>query len=380
MPDAGQDVRAWLLAGYAHVAAGALLGLVAAAPSALVPLPLHVLVAAGGVAMVAVALAYAFAAPLTRRRLVGAWPSSLGFGLALAGDLVAVLSLLLHRDAVRGMTLLYGAAFVAPPLHLLVTALSGDAWSEGADLYEGQPPFRRGDLVATAGYAVGLAGLALAGALLVALPRGAASPGVALLLLGGAVPLFGGLLVFVLPRQAKAPLRRVTLAAAALAVQAIAAAGITVGLLTEGATGLRAPAGGLLLAALLALAAFWRLRAGDALLRLTGTLALLAGLAAALALAGGAPGPLFGAAIYATLSAAAALALAATARAAPLLPVAPPRRGRAPAWSAALAILGLFLLAPSAEFGRAAFPGAVALALAALLALWVALPMAAGNR
>lgn len=378
-------VRWFFLAGYAHVGAAALVGVTLAAPSALFPQTLDVLLAGGGIVLIALALAYGFAPPFLKREVLAATTAPLvPLALILVADALAIVLALTGRDATRLAARVDGAAFLFAPLHVAASAWRGPAWRGGIALFAKDQPFRRGDQVAAACFAVALAGLALAGVLLLWLPRGLANTGLLALHLAFVLPFFVGALVFFLPRNAKRPLDGATLVLAALAVGTISAVALVGALLlTRGP--MRIAATGTILATILFLFAAWRMRAhspGPVLARARGALrgaavlAVLAHIGLLLAFAGDEPGPLYPAAGYAALALDVALAVGVTLLGAPILLNAVPREGRWAAWASALAVTGLFLLAPAFEFARrGAFVGALVLAVAAALALWGLAPM-----
>lgn len=381
--------RSWFLAGFAHLAAAALMALVAAAPSKLFPAPLHFVLGMVGVFLVGSALAYGFASPFTKREAFALWPSQAALGLVLAADGLIVVTSIIHGDTMRAATLLFGAAFVLVPLDLLVTALVGREWRDGIAIYAKDQPFRLDDIMAATCFAVSMGALAVAGGLLVWVPRRLVVPGMVLFALGYALPFFTGVLLFLLPRNAKRPLHGVVLIGAALVIEMLAAIALTLGFLVAGSD-LRFSGGGVLLAILLAGAAFLRItfprplgaqvRRALPLLRAAGALAVIAGLALPLSLAGGTPGTLFAPAAYAMLVLCAVLAVTGTLLAAPILLNSVPREGAWAKWAGVLAIAGLFLVGPAFQYARSPFPGAVVLAVSTVVVIWGVAPMRTPRR
>ncbi|MFA5861266.1 MAG: hypothetical protein WDA16_06180 [Candidatus Thermoplasmatota archaeon] len=384
------ETRPWFILGYVHLAAAALLALLAAAPPPVFPAQLHYLVGASGVFLVGGALAYGFASPFTKREVRSAWLSQAAIAFVFAGDGLILLTTIIHGDTMRAATLLYGAAFLVVPIDLLITATAGARWRDGIALYAKDQPFRLGDIMAVTSFALSLLMLFGAGALLVWFPRRLPSAGLVLFTLGYALPFFAGILVFLLPRNAKRKLDGITLVGAALVVESIAAISLALAFLFPRVVDFRLPSAGVLLAILLCGAAFLRIkfpqphgaqvRRALPLLRASAALALLAGVALPLSLAGGGPGPLFGPAAYAVLLLCAFLAATCTLFGAPILLNAVPREGSWAKWSGVLAITGLFLVAPAFQYSRAAFPGAIIMVLSAMLLLWGLAPLRSPRR
>lgn len=322
----------------------------------------------------------------------------LATGLTLAAQALALALLPAFtgreaRPVVGGVAL--GAAILAPALIVpfgflpwgflsapLLLAALGSAWP-GAPVeghvspFEAIRPHRVGDRLALAAFLVGLAGAVAGAILLFVAPRGLPMAGLAVLLLAGALPLAAGVLAFLLPRATDRPLPGATRLAAALVVLPLAALALALAFAFLGLGGFRAAAAGVLLAHVLALAGFLRVKLPAAptgplaharpLLRGAAALAPLAGLALLLALAADAPGPLLPLAFYAHAALGALLLAAASHLAAPFLGLRP---GGRPLWSkigAATLIAGPFLLAPAFQYDRPALPGAAVLALGGLL-------------
>lgn len=363
------NARPWLVAGFAQLGLAALVGVLVAAGRA--PAYVGLLLGGVGVVLVAGGLAYGYAPPFLKREVLGKWPAHAALALLLLADPLALLG-------VRWASYAAGAGFVTVPLHLTASAAWGKPWRGGIALFAKDQPYRRGDRIAAAAFALGLLMLAAAGVLLAFPPRGLPNAGLSLLLLGFALPTFAAWLVFFLPRNAKTPLPGATLVVASLAVGALAAIGIALGFAFPLAADFRAAAWAALLADALMLVALARLhvpapgaqlRRARPYLRGAGALALLAGLGLALAMAGGLPGPLIGPAAHAHLVLAATLATAATLLGAPVLVNSVPRDGRWGSVAAALAIAGVFAAA------YAPLLGAGMVAAAAALTLWGLAPM-----
>ncbi|HEX2022017.1 MAG TPA: hypothetical protein VHH36_04845, partial [Candidatus Thermoplasmatota archaeon] len=311
--------RPWLIAGWLQIAAAALLGVVAAAPSDLWPAYAHAAGAAVGLVLVAGGLAHGFASPFTKREPRTAIPAHAALGLLLAGDALALAHPL--AATLAWAYLAWGAGCVALALHLALVLAAGAPWRGGVALFAKDQPFRVGDMAAAAAFAVATLGLALGGALLLALPRGLPNAALAALLLLHAAPFFAGVLLFLLPRNAKRALPGVTLHTAALALLVAGGAGVLVATLDplRAAGGsARYAAASVALACALFLVAILRLprpaRPGAQLaraapmLRASFALALLAPFALLLALLGDPSVPLLALALYAWLALGAALA------------------------------------------------------------------------
>lgn len=373
----GLPATGWVAAGAAQCGLGLLLALLAAAPSGLLPPSTHVLVLASGLLILAAGLAM----PLLPA-FVGREPAAPWLPLATLATFALADALLLAAPFAG----IAPAATLAPLglaiLLLCATGLSTLVGPRGATdvrLFDEGQPFARGDRVALAGFLLALAGGLATGLLFLVPPRGVALPGLAALLLGTLPPLLVGLLAFLLPRRARHPLEGATLVGTAYGVLVAATAAFVVALSFPGALGLREPAAGVFLAYALVCVAFARgsLEGADqpdaapaaTWLRTALALAALAGLALFLAVFSGVPGDLAGAALYAHLALFGALVVALLVLAAPLTFPGRARPGAWAKWSGALLVAGLFLLAPSFQYERSAFPGAVVLALAALLAV-----------
>lgn len=375
--------RPWFLLGGVLVLAAALAGLAAAFSAPLVAPTAHLLLAEAALFALAGGLAYGFVSPFLKREAPGAWPATFALVLVGAGALVALV-------APRWGALLLGAAFVILPLHVVATAALGKPWRGGFALFAKDQPFRVGDTLAAASFAVALVGLAASGALHVAYLRGLVVAPLAAHLLLFALPFFGGVLVFLLPRNAKRPLPGATLVGAALLLLALSGAALVAGFAALLPSGYRFPAAGVLVALVLAGGALVQLRFPERpgpqvvrarpLLRAAAALGALSGLAVMLAFPGDAPGPLVPVAAYALLVLALVLAASSTLLGAPILLNAVPRDGRWAAVAAAVAIAGVFLLAPRFTHDRTAVGGALAFALAAALVAWGMAPLRTPRR
>lgn len=383
--------RPWFLAGFAHLGAAALLGAIAAAPSARVEPSLHVLVALAGVFLLAGGLMHGFLAPFLKREPRTAMLAHASFALVLAADLAGLAAPWLDALQAAHAEQIYGAAFLLFPLHVLLAAFWGAPWRGGIALFAKDQPFRRGDLFVLAGVGAALAGLVAASVVLLAQTRGHASAAPAILLLAFAIPFFHAFLAFILPRNAKAPLPGITLHAVALALTLAAAAGLAYAFARPFDADFRVPAATALVAAGLALVAFARLRFPTPLgpqvrrarpfLRGAFALALLAPIVLVLATVRFPPQlDLLAVALYAHLVLVALLAVACALFGAPILLNAIPREGRWGAWTAALAIAALFLLAPSIQYERSLFPAAATLLAAAAILLWGVAPLRTPRR
>lgn len=370
------EVRAkpWLLAGFLLLGLAAVAGLLVAA-GRLAPTT-EALLAGVGVVLVGGGLAYGYAPPFLKREALGEWPAHAALGLLLLAAPLALAD-------VRWGAYAAGAGFLALPLHLAASAAWGKPWRGGVALFAKDQPYRRGDCLAASAFALGLAGLAAAGALLLVQPRGLPTVGLVVLLGGHALPFLAGWLLFFLPRNAKTPLPGATLVVASLGLGALAVAGLAAGFAFPLGADFRAPAWTLLLADLLMVTALARLhvpaagaqvRRARPYVRAAAALAVLAGLGLALAMAGGLPGPIFPAAAYAHVVLAGTLATAAALLGAPVLVNSVPREGRWGSVAAGLAIAGVVLVA------YAPFPGAVALAAATGATLWGLAPMRTPRR
>ncbi|HWH08043.1 MAG TPA: hypothetical protein VNX21_02520 [Candidatus Thermoplasmatota archaeon] len=366
--------KPWLVAGFVQMGIAAVAGVLVAAGFAASPLDL--LLAGAGVVLVACGLAYGYAPPFLKREALGAWPAHAALGLVLLANPLALLG---PRWAASAA----GAGFLLVPLHLAASAAWGKPWRDGVALFAKDQPYRRGDRIAAAAFALALAALAAAGALLLAPPRGLLTTGLAVLLLGFALPFHAGALVFLLPRNAKTPLAGATLVVASLGVGALAAAGLAAAFAFPLQGDFRSPAWAALLADVLMVAALARLRPESPgaqwrrarpFLRGAAALALLAGLGLALAMAGGLPGPLLRPAAYAHAALAGLLATAAALLAAPVLVNSVPREGGWGKVAAAGAIAGVLVAA------YAPFVGALVLAAATGLVLWGLAPMRTPRR
>lgn len=359
--------RVLLAAGVLQALLGVILGLVATSPSVLLPVHAPVVILSSGLALVALATALAVSPAFTGREPLGpawAWP---GPAILLAGDAVLLST---GRTWGVGAGLLLGAAVVAASA------------ARGPRLADARPAdaeaHRVGDRLAAAGLAVGLAGVAGGALLLVLPPRGLPVAGIVALLGGGVLPLLLAPLALLLPRLARAPLPRATVLGAALGVLALAAPFLALSFSLPGVGGLQAAASGVLLAEVLGLAALQGLTLADVpdaraerarpFLRAAAVLAPLAGLVLLLSVLHDRPNDLLPVAAWAHVVLAGLLAGAAVAAAAPFLGVALVGRPLWPKLGAAMLVAGLFLLAPAAQQGHSAFPGALLLAAGAFLA------------
>lgn len=330
----------------------------------------HALLLATGLGLAGLAVALALLPAFTRHEAGGA---------PLAGTVLGAAALL---DVLVVPFGFLGAGALALPVLLALPLLAwrGEPLPSAPGPFAQDQPHRVGDRAALVLLLAGAAGL-LAGAILLLLPpRGLPLAGLAVLL-PALFPLAVGAFAFLLPRLADAPFPGATLLYAALAVLTMGAVGLALAFALPGLGGFRVAAALVLLAELLALVALLRVKLPPALvgplaharplLRGATVLAPLAGVVLVLALLRDAPSLLLPLAAYAHLALAALLLGAALALAAPFLRLAP--RG-GPGWSkagAALLLAGLFLLAPAFQYPRSAFPGALVLALGALL---VAMP------
>lgn len=362
---------AWVKAGAIQSGIGVLLGLATAAPVEALGDFVNVLALAGGLALLATALGSGLAPAWSGRAAPPAWlawsalAAFVGADLFLASPVGNGFGMPLFAAGLALCALAIGMPFV----------VGGKEARHVSPLAPGQP-YRTGDMAALAGLAVGAAGL-LASALLLAFPpRPIPTSGLVTLLLGALAPLLLGALTFLVPRHAREPLSGATLVAGALLMVVLAAAGLAWAYARPVGADFRTPAAVVVLAAALSGVAFLRVPLpGDAgparpLLRGAFVLGGLAALATFLAYLGNLPGSLVAVALYALLVEGALLAMGALLLGSRLLL---PGRvvGAAWAkWATALAIAGLFVLAPHFQYPRSAFPGAVVLTVAAMVALW----------
>lgn len=379
--------RAWFATGFALLGIAALLGAARAGPLITLPGAFAPLIAVTGSFLVAGGLAYGFAPPFLKReilapRLSPAIPAVAA--LAVLAGLVA-LAWRGQGDGLRVLMAGCGLALALAPSQLVLSAFLGPAWRGGIALFAQDQPFRRGDALAAASFGLGMLGAAAAGIAWLLPPRGIPSAGFALALCAGLLPFFAGVLLFLLPRNAKAPLEGATLVGAALLAQTLGAAGLAFAFARPLGADFRWPGAALALSTALFLAAMLRIRfpahQGVQLQRarpfLQGAfaLAILCALVLVIATVTGTPGELLGLALLAYAVLAAQLSAACALLGAPILLNAVPREGGWARWSASLSILSLFLLAPAFQHPRPAFPGALVLLLATLLLLWGLWPM-----
>lgn len=355
---------------------GLALAVVASAPAGPVAPVVHVLLLASGLAVVALALALSVSPLFTGREVVDAphaWPA---LAMLVAGDVILIGT---------------GGSWALGVALLLAGGVFGVSLVRGAPLArsEDAAEHRVGDRVGAAGVVAGVAGLVGAGVLFVAPPRGLPVAGLAVLVVGAILPLLGSVLALLMPRLAREALAGSTILGAALALLVTGGAFLALSFSIPSLGGFRSVAAGILLGEVLGLVAFVRVRLPGApadgpaararpLLRAAAALAPLAGLALLVGLLGDAPNDLLPLAVYAHLAFVAVLAAGALALAAPFLGVSPgPRLGRLKV-GAALLIAGLFLLAPSFQYPRGTFPGALVMAIGALLVAWPFVPRKGG--
>lgn len=378
-------VRPWFALAIFHLVLAATLALLRANGVAFLPGEAHVIVAVAACFLAAGGLAYGFAPPFLKRAVLAPALASVPLAALLAGEAAMLVLPALGRDALAPLMMGAGAAFLFVPLHLGASAAFGPEWRGGVALFAKDQPFRRGDVGAAAAFGLGLLGLALAGVALLYPPRGLATTGLALAIVSGLAPFLLGVLLFLLPRNAKSPMPGLTLVGAALGLQAYAGVALALGFARPLSVSFRFPAAALALAYALVVVATLRLRfpekPGPQLVRarpfLNGGLALgaLASVVTFLALVGGLPNELLPLAAYAHVTFLASCAVACALLGAPILLNAVPRPGRWGKWSAALAILGLFLVAPAFQYARPAAPGAAVVLVSTLVLLWGVAPM-----
>lgn len=385
--------RLLLAAGLAHLALAALLGVARAAGAHAGDPYAHAVVLAGGLGFLAAALALAVLPAFTRRDADLTFLAHAAVALAALGDLLWLGASLAGRAQPAMLAAPMGLSLLLLALAAPLSRLLGTRWSAGEPVLAPGQPFRSGDAVALFAAVLALVGLAATGALLLAPPRPVPTSALAAALLLAAQPAALAALVFLLPRESRAPLSGATLLGAAVLLQALAGAALAFAFARPVGADFRYPAAAVVAAHLLAGTALLRARvpedaerplAARPLLRAALALAVVAGLTLALALWGGFPNELLPLALYAHAALALALMAAALVAGSRLLTPAPPRAALAK-WAAAAGTAGLFLFAPSLQHGRAAFPGSLALA-AALLLLVLALapalraPVAAAGR
>lgn len=358
--------RVLLAAALVQLGVGAALALVRAAPHEALPDDDHAVALAAGLALLALAVGLAVAPAFAGREPRDAAPALLAAALVLAGNV----------PLARGSTLLLGAGLAACAFLLPLALLRGRPVDGHAGLFAPDAPHRAGDRMSLVLLATGLGGLLVGGLLLAVPPRGTPSAGLAVLVLAGILPLATGVLSFLLPRLANRPLPGVTFLAASLVLLLGGAAGLAVAFSFPLGARFREPAALVLLAHAFALASLARLSLADGLVgpgprarpfvRGAAVLAALAGVALLLALADRVPNDLLPLALYAHLALALLALCGALAAAGPFLDLHP---ATSLAWAkagAALVIAGLFLLAPSFQYPRSPFPGALVLVLGGL--------------
>lgn len=380
--------RPFLAAGVLHLVAAAVLGVVAAAPSALFPEEAHVLVAMSGLVLLAAGLTHGYASPFLKKEPRSPLVAHASFASFVAADALLLAGSWVPLDYAR---MAVGVGCILLAAHVLLVALVGTSWRGGVALFAKEQPFRDGDRVAAAAFALAFVGLLETGIHAVEPPRGLPTSMLTAFLLLFAFPFFGGFLLFLLPRNVKRPAPGLTLHAAALVLFAASAVGFVLAFVFPVGARFLYPAVGAALAVGFAFTAFLRLGApaspGAQFLRARGALrgaAAMAVLAPVVLLLATVTTPpsidLLRLALEAHLVLAALLALAAVLLGAPVLVNAVPREGRWASWAAALAIVGLFLLAPAFQHPRAAFPGALVLLAATLVMLAGLWPMRVPRR
>lgn len=381
------DARPWFIGGFAHLGAAALLGALRASPSLAVHEWAHVLFALAGVLLIAGGIAHGFVAPFLKREPRTALLAHAGLVFVVVADALALLAQPLGALVpLRYALWAYAAAYLVLPLHVALAASAGAPWRGGIALFSKDQPFRRGDVLAAAAFATGLAGLTAAALLFAFPPRGLPNVGVAVFLLCFALPFLVGFLLFILPRNAKTPLPGLALHASGLVLLVFGGIGLALALAFPVGANFRLPAVTLALGHAFTLVAFLRLRFPEPpgaqvrrarpLLRGAFVFAMLAPAVALLATwSGGVQLDLLILSTYLYVLLATLLAVAAALLGAPIVLNAVPRDGRWGAFAAAAAIAGAFLLAPAFQHPRAAFPGALVILAAALLVLWGVAPM-----
>lgn len=381
-----RTTRPWLVAGLAHVAFGVVLGLALAAPVAGLDPFAHFLVLSSGAAMLGLALLLGLAPAFLRRDWPAPFLTHAAIGLAVVGDALWLASWAMGEPDLRLLLAPHGLALMLGAAHVPLLLVAGRPWGAGVDVLAPGQPYRQGDAASASAFGVGLLGLVAASALLLAPARGVPTAGLAALLLGFLLPTLLGALLFLLPREARTPLKGATLVGAALAVHALAVAALLHAFIRPVGADFLYPTAGVALGYVLAATALLRVRPPDEPaerlartrpLLLTGLILLgFAVLTSLLSVSGRVPNNLLPVALYVHFALALCLAAAALVLAAPLTLPGRPRAGSWPKWAGAVAIMGLFLLAPHFQYPRSAFPGAVVLALAALLLVAGLAPLA----
>lgn len=351
-------VRVWFLAGLAALALGIIATFATLAGAPMAPHASALLLATGATYL-ALAVALGLAPAFARRD----WPTPVH---AIAAVSLGALAIPFAWHA-RAFAALLGASLVLGALQPIALLLS-PRWKAARE----PNPHWATDGVALAGVAVSLVAIGAGGALLIALPHGLPSAGLATLLVGATLPAaFAGLL-FTLPREARAPLKAATLGYAILGALALATLGFALAFLAPFAATFRVPTAILAVAYALATVALLRAtRPASARPLLAGALALaiLAALATLLATLGGAPNALLPAALHAQLALSLVALAAALVVAAPLLLPGRASGRRWTRWGPALLIAALFAYTPALQYGRSAAPAAMlgAVGLAILL-------------
>lgn len=372
-----QQARIWLLGALGALALGGIAGLLTAGGADVDPY-VHLALLTVGASFLAVALSLGLLPAFARRD----WPAPLH---AIAALGVAALGPMLYAftQDLRHLTAPLGVALILAAAHPLALVLQGTRWKTGESLLAAGNPFRPTDSVALASLSVSLAGAGAGGVLLVTLPRGLPNAALVVLLLSCALPAALGALLFVLPREARAPLRGATLAGAALVVLALAALTLALAFAFPLQSDFFWPSVGVVLALTFGILTLRRVAPpahARPLLRATLALAVLAGIVLVLATLGGKPSRLAGLALHAQLVFALALLVAALQVGARLMLPGQPKGARWWKWTSALAIAGLFLLAPAYQYPRSPFPGALVLAVALALAVAGLMPLASSAR
>lgn len=365
------SASSWLRAAFAQALVGLLLAALTASGRAPWDDEAHAIALAVALSFAAASLALGLARPFLRYETEIPLLAQAAWLAAFAGDVILASGFSRVGAALEGVALL--AIVAHAPLALTRARYAGDR------LFGPEQPFRMGDSVVAACFALGAAGLATGAALLLAPPRANGASALILVVAAGALPLLLGALAFLAPRVARAPLSGATLLAGSLVVGGLGSAFLALAHAFPFTFETRYPATALALGILLALVALLRLRAPEGalkpLLRGAAAAAILAVLAIALAypLGGYALAPV---ALYALMLLAATLAWAGALAAGPLLFGGEPRPGRWAAWSVGLAIASLFLVAPAFQYPRSAFPGVAVALVALLLAAWGLAPLA----
>jgi len=381
-----RSTRLWFLTGLVHLALGLALGLATAAPTpGLTGFP-HAILLVTAVAFMAGAILHGLTPAFAQRDADLPWLAIVPILLVVLGDGLWLARQISGAPLLSALAAPHALAWLAISAHAIVLRFVGTPWASPVDLFDASQPHRKGDYGAAVALGAGALGLAVGAILLLVAPRGLPSSGLFVALSAGILPMAYGGLAFVLPREVGARLDGVTLIIAGLVLLDLAVLFLTIGLIRPGAFDLRAPAAALLLAFWLAGHALIRTRlpakltprlyTARGLLRLLIGVALLAGLAHFFAVFGGAPSTLLAMAFYASLVLAFGLTAAGLVIGARLLLPGEARVGRWAVVATMLAILGLWILTPYFVIGRSAFPGAVLLSAAGLVALRGLWPLA----